>query len=809
MINLPSLPSLRRLRRQPGVATLAIATLAVAIGANTAVFSLLDTVALRPLPYPQPERLVHLGAAVPGLADLKEVSWPQFEALAAGSRTAVAFTAYFQNSFGLTDRERPEQLTGTRVSTGFFDVWKVQPVLGRTFRADEQRAGGPAVVVLGEAFWRAHYGSNPAIVGQNIDIEGIPTTVVGVVPDVLRFPFGDNQIWLPRPDQIEFMSESLRDNGAGYLQVEARLADGVSPAAAQEEIDRLSAAYKASRPGQYDAAYRITVVPMTERLIGSTRTTLLVLLAAVALVLLIACADVANLLLAEGLARRREFAARIALGAERRHILGQSLRESLLLATLGGAAGIALAYAGLRWLVASHPADLPRIADVTLSWRALAFSLLATTVAGVLAGLAPAWQTLRGDPKRFLVEAERAIGAGRRAQWSQGLLVSLQMALALVLFAAAGLLLRSLERVNGIALGFEPDRLLTVQVTLPEARHSGVAERRAFFDRILERARALPGVQAAGWVDYAPVQGAGHTRVTVDGAPPVAKGQEPLVLRDVVSEGYFNALGTRFLAGHDFDPHIATDAPLTVIVNRSAQRQLFGGEMPIGRRLRLRGGTVVAEIVGLVEDVQQDPLEAGKEPIVYLFQRQMGPDLSPPNFMNLMLRTDLPLASMASALQREVRALDPGQPLPEMTTMSALLQSATAQRKLTTGLFSAFSGLALLLSLLGIYGVVAHATALRRREIGLRMALGATPPEILAGVLRLGARWALPGIAVGMLGAYFVGRLIASQLFEVDPAGWRNVGVAAVLLAAAAVLACMVPARRALRVDPARALRLP
>ena len=800
--------SARRLLRRPGLTLTAVVTLALALGANTAIFSLLDTVALRPLPYREADRIVKIGAAVPDEGELQEVSWPKFELLAAQSRETAGVAAYYPNTFALTDRDRPEELSGLRVSGGFSAVWGVAPLLGRTFSADEEKPGGANVALLSYGFWRQRFAGDRATVGRTLDLEGLPTTIIGVLPDALRFPFGDVQVWLPRPDEQSFMPRRALEMGAGYLEIAARLKPGASLAAVQREIDRIAAAYKQERPGQLDTTYGLGARSMNELLVGAARTKLLVLLGFVALVLLIACADVANLLLADGLARRREIAACVALGAGRRQIFGQSLRESLLIAGAGGALGVVLAHWGLRLLVAANPADLPRIGEVTVSGRALAFALLVTAAAGVLAGLAPAWQTLRTDPKSFLAEGERG-AVGARFHWGQGLLVTFQVAVTLVLLSAAGLLLRSLQQVNGLDLGFDADDLLFVQVTLPEAKYPGVAERRFFFEDLLDRARRIPGVQSAGLIEYAPTVGAPHMALSVEGRPPLPPDQQTLVLRGITSAGYLPTLDAHFLAGHDFDPRISPDAPQTAIISRSLKDLAFPGENPLGRRVRLRGSDAPVEIVGVVEDIQQNPLEAGMEPMIFLSQHQAGPDLSPPNYMNLAIRTSLPVAGVAEAVRREVHALDPSEPLPEMTTMAAMLSTATAQRRLTTGLFSGFSALALVLSLLGIYGVVAHSIFLRRREIGVRMALGASRGQVLGNVLRLGARWIVPGLALGAIGSYFAGRAIVSQLFEVEATDWLHFTAVAALLGAIAFLACLLPARQATRIDPATTLRMP
>jgi putative ABC transport system permease protein len=792
---------------RPGLTVTAVLTLGLAIGANTAIFSVLDAVALHPLPYPAADRLMRIGVVIPGQKDLQEVSWPRFGALAAQSRTSAAVAAYFESSFGFNERDRPQEVDGARVSGDFFAVWGVAPLLGRAFTAAEEVAGGPHVVMLSHGFWRQRFGGDRAVLGRSVAIDGVPATVIGVVPDAYRFPFRDVQIWLPRPDEVTFLSRRAVELGSGYLEVIARLRPGVSLAAARAESGRIFARYKADPQGHLDINYPLAVAPLNEILVGATRTTLLALLSAVGLVLLIACADVANLLLAAGLARRRETAVRVALGAGRRQILGQALGESLWIAGAGGVAGVLLADVLLRVLVAANPADLPRIGDASLSLRTLAFAIVITALAGVLAGLAPAWQTLRSAPKSFLADGGRGSVGGRRDSRWQGLLVSFQVALVLVLLSAAGLLLQSLRRVNDLALGFDPHDLLFVHVAPPAARYPTAAARRVFFDGLLERARALPGVEAAALIDYPPTQGAALGTFTVAGRPPLPPEKRPLVLRMVAGAGYLRTLRARFLAGRDFDARSAPGAPLTAIISRSFREQYFAGENPLGQHLLLRTSKVPIEIVGVVDDIQQQPVEEGARPTFFLYQRQVPPELSPPDSLQLALRTTLPAASLAASLRREVNALDPSQPLPDLQTMQGLLRTATARRRLTTALFSAFSGLALVLCLLGIYGVVAHSVSQRRREIGVRVALGANHAQVVASLLRPLGGWLLPSLAAGAAGSFLAGRLLASQLFETAATSWPQFAAAAAILAAAALLASLLPAHKALQIDPAAILR--
>jgi putative ABC transport system permease protein len=801
--------SARRLLKRPGLTAAALVTLTLAIGANSAIFSLLDAVALRPLPFKDADRILKIISYSAELQPPPEVSWPKYEALAAETRTLSAVTAYYQTDFGLTERDHPENLTGIAATASFFDVWGVQPLLGRSFSPAEEVKGGPHVVLLSHGFWQKRFGGDRAILGKTLEIEGMPTTVIGVLPPSLSYPFAEVQIWLPRPDEANFLSAKAVALGAGYLQVAARAKPGVSLANARADIDRVIGAYLKS-PSMLDTQWGVATDSMNDTLVGAARTKLLFVLAIVGLVLLIACSDVASLLLADGLARRREFAARIALGAGRGRILGQTLLDSLLLAFTGAALGLVVAHLGLRLLVAANPADLPRIGEATLSGRAFAFTLVVTLVAGLISGLLPAWQTLGTDPKRFLAEGERG-SSGGGALLGQGLLVTLQVAIALLVLSTAGLLLRSLHRVNSMDLGLTPENLLLVQVTLPAAKYPSPTERAVFFDQLLERVRALPGVKAVGLVDYPPISSAPQTTVTAEGQAPLPPDKQQLVFRGIASSGYFAALNTRFLSGHDFDPHLAADAPLVGIINRSLRDHYFPGQNPIGKHLALRGGQFQLEVVGVVENIQQQPLEAGKgEPMYFLYNRQVKPEMSPSPFLQLAIRTGLPIASVAGSVRREVAGIDPSQPLPEMTSMSEMLAGQTSQRRLVAELSSGFSLLALGLCLLGIYGLVAQTVNLRRREIGIRMALGSAMSQVLGSVVRRGAMWIAPGLLLGGLLAYVVAtKLLTSQLFEVAANDLGHFALAATALAGVALLACVVPARRATRIDPSKTLRQP
>jgi putative ABC transport system permease protein len=800
-------PALRRLARRPVLGMTAIATLAIALGANVAIFSLLDTVGLQPLPFADAGRLVFIGSSVPTLPDLRGVSWPRFHYLESQTRAYESVTAFYEGSFALTEKGRAELVGGMRVSGQFFQVFRVSPILGRTFSASEEAKGGAAVAVLSYGFWRHRLGGDPHILGRSLLLDGHPTTVVGVMPDAFHFPYPDVQLWLPRPDVAEFLTQHFIDAGSGYLEAVGRLRVGETLAGTDRDDDRVVAAYNQEMPGQADAHYRLVPVPLAERLIGSSRTMLLITFAAVALVLLIACADIANLLLAEGLSRRTEIATRVALGAGWRQVITQILGESALVAVLGGGIGVLLALGGLRLLVAAHPADLPRIAEVSISGRGLAVALGLTGLAALLAGLAPALQTLQTDPRTFLVSS-RAVGGERRTRWAQRSLVVLQIALALMLVSTSGLLVRSLERVNHLDLGMAPEHLLLVDLSLPRSKYPDLETQKHFFAEFLERVRSLHGVDVAALADYPPVTGAPHTGLQLEGQAPLPPEKMPLVELLMISDGYLKALQARLVMGTDLPAHADPHAPLTALVNRTLARQFFPGESPVGRRIRLRSAKNTSiEIVGVFEDIQQNELESGVEPSILLPEPQLGEAFSPPNFMTLLVRTHESTASMATALRQLVGTLDPNEPLTEVRTMSARVAGATEQRRLSTGLLGGFAFFSLVLCIVGIAGLTAHAISLRRKEIGLRIALGAGSREVLSSVVWRETTWIVAGLLLGAVGARWAGSLVASQLFQADGSDWFHILVVAVVLGVVAVLACLIPARRAVGIDPADSLR--
>ncbi|HEY0557113.1 MAG TPA: ABC transporter permease [Thermoanaerobaculia bacterium] len=798
---------LRRLRQSPGFTLIAVLALGLGIGANTAIFSLLDVIVLRPLPYRDPGRMVQIWATSPeqGL-DQTEVSVPKFRALR-DSGAFAAVTAYHEEDVNLTERGDPEVLQGQRISREFFDVWGVEPLLGRRFSAAEVGKGGGDVAMLSEGFWRRRFAADPGIVGRSVRLEGKPYTVVGVLPDVLRFPFKDVQIWLPRAQELSILPEAVAERGAGFLQVAARLKPGTSPKAIPAEVQRINGAYGRAFPENLDAGFRLAVVPMDEQLVGSVRSSLALLLGAVALVLLIACADVANLLLAQGLARRKEVAIRMAIGASAGRVVRQRLAEGVVLALLGSLVGLALAYGALKLLVAFHPANLPRVDEVGIDLRVLAFTLLLSLATGVLFSLIPALQGLRAEATTQLKETSRGSTAGPRRARAQGFFVAAEVALALVLLVGATLLIQSFRRLSQVDLGLNPAGLLSFQVTLPAAKYPDRPHQRAFFDQVLERVRTLPGVESAALADYLPVQGSAKAPFAVEGKPPVALNDQPLAWMTEVSPGFFHTLQARIVKGSDFDPAAIPESPATTIINESMARQHFAGMSPIGKRLFV--GSQKLEVVGVVQDLQQVGPEVEKTPAFFLSTRQGTARQVP--FLHLLVRTSLPPGRIAEAVRREVRTVDPEQPVSEMETMEGIVADAVAGRRLTTSLLSGFSAVALILCGLGIYGLVAHSVSSRRKEIAVRMALGAQRTQVLGAVVKQGFRWVLIGLGVGLAGAlaaaFLLSRTLTGLLYAVsarDPLYYLG---APILLGVIALLACYLPARRAARVEPGVILR--
>lgn len=792
---------LRRLRQRPGFTLIALLTLGLGIGANTAIFSVLDAVALRPLPYPDPEQMVQIWSTAPDQGvEQVEVSYPKFRRLRQSPQLA-GVTVYYEDTFNLTESSNPESLHGARISRDFFDVWGIEPLLGRRILPAEDQKGGADVVLLSQGFWQRRFGSDPKAVGSVLHLEGRPFEIIGVMPEVLRFPFKDVQIWLPRPQEITLLPEAVVEGGASYLKVVARLRPGVTFDQGSAEIERIARAYNADFAGNSDSTFQLKMVPLDEELVGKVRSTLWLLLGAVGVVLVIACADVASLLLAQGLTRHRELAIRISVGASSEQLVRQMLVEGVLLSLLGGAVGLALAAGGIRLLVAFQPGNLPRLDQVGLDARTFVFALFVSVLTGVLCSLAPAFQTLKTEASSELRGTLQKPGARRRGG-AQAVLVVVEVAFALMLLIAAGLLLASFRRLSAVDMGFNPAGLMAMKIALPPAKYPEIEQQRVFFTEMLDRVRALPGVTSAALTDYLPVEGTARTMFFVEGKPPASPQESPVAWRVAVSPGYFTTLGARLVKGRDFDPQAASTAPLTVIINESLAQQYFPGEAAVGKRLVL--ANIPTEIVGVVKDIHQYGQETKAEAQFYLPSRQLPRSVP---FMHLLVRTSLPPENVFGSVRQTVRELDSEQPVDGLRTMEEIVAETLATRRLTIQLLTGFSAVALLLCLLGLYGVLAHLVTTRTHEISVRVALGARPGQVLSMVVRQGLRWVIFGIVLGLGAAIALSRVLESFLFEVNAHDPTYFVGAPVLLALVAIFASWIPARRASRIAPALALK--
>ncbi len=791
----------RRLRRAPGFTAVAVVTLALGIGATTAIFSVVQPILLEPLPYPGARRvamiweLAHDGSRIDG-------TFGMYRALAerAHSLDAVAVVKPWRPA--RTGGGEPERLEGQRVSAAYFRVLGVPPALGRGFRASEDRPGGGDVVVLSDALWRRSFGADPSIVGRAVTLDDRPYVVVGVMPRGFENVLDPAaELWAP----LQYDLSQGRAWGHHLLTV-ARLRPAVSAGAAARELDGVGAALLAERhPETYGPEVRFQVVSLHDEVTRPVRPALLAVLGAVLLVLVIACVNVANLLLARGVLRRPELALRTALGAGHRRLLRQLLTEALLLAALGGAAGLGLAVAGVRALVAFAPAGLPRLDAVRVDGPVLLFGIGLTTLIGLAFGLAPARQAARRDPHRDLEAGARTTG-GTRGR-ARGALVVAEVALALVLLVGSGLLLRSLGRLLAVDPGFDPAHLLTLQVQVSGHRLDNEEATRRLFERTLDAVRRLPGVASAALTSQLPLSGDSDLYgVHFDPSPAADPGEPERVhgtYRYAVSPGYFETLGIPLRRGRFLDERDRRgDAPAAVISEALAARRLPGLD-PLGRRLRI-GASSLYTVVGVVGEVHQSSLALQATDAVYITEAQSPfADAA----MSLVVRTEGDAAALAPAVRRAIASVDPDQPVTRVATMDELVAVSTAERRFALSLFEAFALVALAMAAAGIYGVLSGRVAERTREIGVRSALGASRREILGLVVRQGMTLTGVGVALGAVGATAASRALTTMLFGVsplDPATY--LGVVA-LLAAVALLACALPAWRAARVDPARTLR--
>jgi putative ABC transport system permease protein len=793
----------RQLWKSPGFTLVAVATLALGIGATTAIFSVVDGVVLRPLPFAAPERLMR--ALFVGADGQKHgaFSVANFLDWRAASHTLADATPYHGGTLNLSGGGgEPERLQATWAGANFFKVLGIPPLAGRTFAPGEDGAKAPRVAVISEKLWRRRFGADPGVLGRSLTLNGEPYTLVGILRRGVQLPSAA-EVWVP----FVFQPDDIASRGAVFFGAIARLAPGATRGQAESEAGvigrRLAQQYPADNAGYFRS---MTVVPLQEAMVGDVRKKLLLLLGAVGLVLLIACANVANLLLVRAAAREGEIAVRVALGAGRARIVRQLLTESLVLALAGGLAGLALAVWITRALIALGPQGIPRLDQVGVDGATLLFALGLSLLTGFLFGLAPALQTSRTDLAGVIREGSRG-SKGRAGTRARSTLVVVEMALAVVLLAGAGLLIRSFARLQEVDPGFQPARVTTFNLELPTSRYSDPKLRQATA-ALLERLRALPGVDSVGAAVYG-MPFSGNVNVldfTVVGRPPRPVGHDDSMRVGTASPDYFKTLGIRVVRGRAFSPRDRAGAPPVVVINETAVRQFFPGEEPLGRRIELgmkiNGVAQGGEVVGVISDFKQDSLEEKIEPQLFVPYDQL-----PMESLGVVVRSTADPRTVASAVQGTVRALDPDLPVYDLQPMTERVAGATSQSRFYMLLLGGFAAVALLLAAVGIYGVTAYGVRQRTQEIGIRMALGASRDRVLRMVVGQGMALALAGAAAGLAGALLATRGLHSLLYEIsasDPPTF--VAVPAVLLAVAA-LASYLPARRAALTEPQLALK--
>lgn len=786
--------ALRSFRRAPGFTLVALVTLALGIGGTTAIFSIVDGVVLRPLPYSDSGRIVRL-VRTNARGDDASFSARGYRDVRKGATHLSAVAGYREDIIDLTGRSEPVRVTGLETTAAFFDIFDAPPILGRTYHEATDQPGA-AVAVIGEALWRQQFGADPSVVGTSVRLNGRPTEIIGVVPERLRHPSGVG-VWMLAPADVPTsplgpVSEE-QARSVSYFTAVARVAPDRSLADARGQLRAVSEQMAAATPGDTDGT--LDVQPLAENMVANVRTALLVVLGAVGFVLLIACANVAGLLVARGAARRREMAVRTALGAGRGRMIRQLLTESVVLAVAGGAAGLLVAVWTLQLLISAAPESLPRLDDVTLDLRVALFAFAATLAVGILFGLAPSLQASKSDLNHDLRDGGRG---GTTRTGARNAMVVAQVALALVLLIGAGLMLTSFARLRAVDPGFRTTELVTVQLMVPLARYDENAQRR-FYTGVLERLRANPlTAQSAMMFPFPFGGGNAQAGIEVVGQPPKPRDERTTAELNSVSPGFLQTMGLRLLQGRDFAESDGPGSPLVALISESMVKE-FGGRNPIGEQIDLGEG---ATVVGIVSDARRRSLDQPPRPAVYLpYTRFMLP------YFGAVIRTDRGAAAVTPAVKAMVAELDPDLPIGDVRTIEQIIEQSTGEPRFRSFLIAGFAGLALLLAAVGVYGLISFTVTQRVPEIGVRLALGASPRQVFGQVIGQGVRLAVIGVVLGLAAAAAATRFVQGLLFDTSATDPVVYGSLSVLLLAMAALACYVPARRAMRVDPMTALR--
>jgi putative ABC transport system permease protein len=794
---------LRMLGRNPGFALAVIVTLALGMGANTAIFTVTNALLLRPFPYREPQQLVSLN--VTDKTSDRPGTLMRYELVRDRNQSFQSVAAWTNDDFNLTGHGAPAQVPVARVSPNFFSMLGVQPELGRTFVEEEGRPEGQPVVMLSDSMWHSRFGGNPNIIGKAVTLDTTPHTIVGVLPANVSFPFvGQADIWTPRYFELTVMTAQQLRRGVGYLGYVARLRPQTTMAHAEAELAVLSQQYREQNATLPDAdpALAMTATPLRDLVVADVRGKMLVLSGAVALVLLIACANVASLLLSRALTRRREIAVRATLGASRRAVVRQLLTESMLLALAAGVLGVGLSWVATRALVAWGASQLPQGIPIGIDLRVLAFSLIILLLTGIVFGIFPALQLSQIDLNQALREEGRGASAGHARAQMGSLLVVGQVALCLLLLIGAGLLLRSFERLLRVDPGFDAHNVLTMNVSLPTVKYAKPQQQIAFFDEMLRRVSAVPGVREAAISAALPLSWKRLTPVLPEGQPNAPLAQRPFVDIEAISPHWFQTMRVPLRAGADFTAADDAQAPKVVIVNETFARRFWPNRNPLGKHVLVGRWPDPAEVIGVASDIKNKGLAQDTQAQLYLAFPQL-----PWGNMNLLVRTAALPQSVASAVRAQISAVDPDQPVTSVQTVDELVDSSRAQPRFTLLLLGIFSAAAVVLAVIGIYGVLAYSVAERRHELGIRLALGAERADILRMVVRRGLMLASAGIAVGLIAALALTRLMSSMLYKVGARDLMTFALAPVGFLCIALLASYLPARRATKVDPAEVLR--
>src|ERR1700735_102121 len=794
--------SLRMLARTPGFTALAVATLALGIGANTAIFTVANSVLLRSLPYKDPGELVRISTRRDGSCC---VSLPYFTLLSTSNRSFSGVTAYQFDDVNLAVPDGAEQIDAERVTGNFFDVLGAKLLAGRTFTPEEDQPGGNQLVLIGYEWASRLSGGAQKALGQHLALDSRDYTIIGVVPPKFGVQLLGRQpeIWMPRIIEFSLTTPTRVNIGGMYYEAVGRLHPGVTNAQARAETEVIFQQYKQDKPGNFDATSDVamTVVNLQSNLVATVRPTLLILSAAVGFVLLIACANVASLLLFRALVRRKEFAVRSALGAPRSTLVRQLLTESVLMAVMSGGLGIFLGYLGTRFLGTFTQTNLPQVADVPMDWRVLAFTLAISVLSGILFGLTPSLQLSSPDLGSVLSDEGRSSTGSRQRNRARSVLVAGQVALSMVLLIGSGLLIRSFVRLRTVSPGFDAKNTLTAQTFLPPSSFPQPADRIAFYQNALQRLQSIPGVESVAISTALPVVPTHATPVRFEGQPEVDLGRRPIVFFESISPDYPKTMRVPLVEGRAFDGRDDATSRPVAMVNQATVRRFWPHQDPIGKLVWV-GRFPPSQVVGVLADIKNDGLASPTQPEVFL----PFPQLASP-VLYLTVRSSMDPHSLASALRSQIVSVNSGQPITDVKTMEERLESASAQTRSMMLLIGVFSAPALLLAGVGIYGVIAYSVAQRTQELGIRIALGASSADIFGLVIGNGLKVALAGILIGLAASFALTRLMASLLFQTSATDPITFVGSAVLFALVAMLASYLPARRAMRIDPTAALR--